>query len=67
LGKKVLIADPGLDHGVDVPLFHRWPKADVPILQFSMPKFASEEELFALGQRLAPLRDETNALRGHAG
>lgn len=47
----------GLDHGAYVPLVEMYPEADVPVLQISMPTL-DPSELFTLGQRLAPLRDE---------
>ncbi|MGL5928723.1 MAG: dioxygenase family protein, partial [Dermatophilaceae bacterium] len=47
----------GLDHGAYVPLVEMFPEADVPVLQLSMPTL-DPQRLFALGQRLAPLRDE---------
>jgi 4,5-DOPA dioxygenase extradiol len=47
----------GLDHGAYVPLTVMYPEADVPVLQVSMPDL-DPERLFAIGQRLAPLRDE---------
>ncbi|MQA60824.1 MAG: dioxygenase [Actinophytocola sp.] len=47
----------GLDHGAYVPLVEMFPGADVPVLQISMPTL-DPRELYRLGGRLAPLRDE---------
>ena len=47
----------GLDHGAYVPLVAMYPQADVPTLQASLPSM-DPTELFALGRKLAPLRDE---------
>ncbi|MCK6523394.1 dioxygenase [Myxococcota bacterium] len=47
----------GLDHGTYVPLMYLFPKADVPVLQLSLPTL-SAAPLYKLGQALAPLRDE---------
>jgi 4,5-DOPA dioxygenase extradiol len=58
--KKIPLADEperGLDHGAYVPLVAMYPDAGVPVLQMSMPSL-DPKELFALGQSLAPLRDE---------
>ena len=49
--------DRGLDHGAYVPLTVMYPDADVPVLQISMPSL-DPEELFAIGRRLRPLRDQ---------
>ena len=49
--------DRGLDHGAYIPLVAMYPEADVPLLQASFPSMDSEE-LFAMGRKLAPLRDE---------
>jgi 4,5-DOPA dioxygenase extradiol len=51
------VPDRGLDHGAYVPLVEMFPQADVPVLQISMPTL-DPRELFALGRKLAPLRDE---------
>jgi 4,5-DOPA dioxygenase extradiol len=58
--KNIAVADDpqrGLDHGAYVPLVAMYPEADVPVLQVSMPALDTEE-LFRLGNSLAPLRDE---------
>lgn len=47
----------GLDHGAYVPLVEMYPEADIPVLQISMPTL-DPVELYRLGLRLAPLRDE---------
>jgi 4,5-DOPA dioxygenase extradiol len=58
-GKLTLGRSPDrrLDHGAWVPLLHMYPKADVPVVQLSLPR-REPEELFDLGRLLAPLADE---------
>lgn len=56
-GQPVRHEDRGLDHGAYVPLLEMYPKADVPVLQVSMPSLRPQD-LFELGKTLAPLRDE---------
>jgi len=48
----------GLDHGVWIPLLHMWPDANVPILQVSLPSDYSNQQLYELGKKLAPLRQQ---------
>ncbi|MBA3266504.1 MAG: dioxygenase [Nocardioidaceae bacterium] len=49
--------DRGLDHGAYVPLVEMYPDSDIPVLQMSMPTL-DPVDLFEIGRKLRPLRDE---------
>ena len=53
----------GLDHGAYIPLVEMFPKADVPVLQLSMPTL-DPQKLFEIGRTLAPLRDQGTLIVG---
>ena len=53
----------GLDHGAYVPLVEMFPEADIPVLQLSMPTL-DPQELFDIGTRLAPLREQGTLIVG---
>ena len=53
-----LEAHRGLDHGAWVPLLHLLPQANVPVFQVSMPVSLTTGQAVALGQALAPLREQ---------
>jgi 4,5-DOPA dioxygenase extradiol len=59
-------ADPErpLDHGAWVPLRYMAPQAKVPVVQVSLPAQVRTDQLYAIGQALAPLREEGILLVG---
>lgn len=48
----------GFDHGTFIPLKLTYPGAEVPTVQLSLKHDLSPQEHLAIGQALAPLRDE---------
>lgn len=52
------------DHGAWVPLMHLYPEAQVPVVQLSLPQRYTPESLWAIGQALAPLRDQGVLIMG---
>ena len=60
----MLDPDRPLDHGVWVPLMHLLPKAELPVVQVSLPSGSGPEQVFALGQALQPLREQGILLIG---
>jgi 4,5-DOPA dioxygenase extradiol len=47
----------GLDHGAWVPLMHLAPRANIPVVQVSMPATLDTRSAWQLGEALKPLRD----------
>lgn len=63
------VLDParGFDHGVWVPLRRMFPDATVPTVAISLTRPRRPEELWKIGEALAPLRDEGVMLLGSGG
>jgi 4,5-DOPA dioxygenase extradiol len=54
----------GLDHGTWSVLVHMYPQADIPTIQLSIDARATPQQLYALGNALRPLRQESVLILG---
>jgi 4,5-DOPA dioxygenase extradiol len=57
----------GLDHGAWVPLVHAFPKADIPVVEVSLPAPRTSDEVVRMGKALSQLRDRGILLMGTGG
>jgi 4,5-DOPA dioxygenase extradiol len=57
----------GRDHGAWVPAMLAWPAGEVPLIQLSLLRGKSTREHIALGEAIAPLRDEGILILGSGG
>jgi 4,5-DOPA dioxygenase extradiol len=62
-----LIENDGLDHGVWIPLRLMYPEAGIPAISLAVPPHFSPQQLYKLGQMLAPLRTENVMVLGSGG
>ncbi|MFW1816294.1 dioxygenase [Acinetobacter guillouiae] len=52
------------DHGVWMPLLHMYPEADIPVIEISLPMNMHADQIYQIGQALAPLREKQILLIG---
>lgn len=61
------VAKRGLDHGAWVPLLLAYPQADIPVVQLSLDRSKSNDELIAIGRALEGLRAQNILIIGSGG
>ncbi|AWL29704.1 dioxygenase [Acinetobacter defluvii] len=52
------------DHGVWMPLLHMYPDADIAVVEISLPMHMNADDIYKIGQVLAPLREKQILLIG---
>ncbi len=57
----------GLDHGAWIPLRFLFPRADVPVVELSLPAEGGWQQMVQLGARLRPLRSDGVWVVGSGG
>jgi 4,5-DOPA dioxygenase extradiol len=61
------VAERARDHGAWVPAMLAWPAGEIPMIQLSLLRGKSTREHIALGEAIAPLRDEGVLILGSGG